>query len=98
MRSRIEPLKKVAGTLRAHEPLLLNWFRARKRISSGPTEGMNNRLQLTLRKAYGFRDLAGLGLVGGGTARSQGGIDPLSWSCPTVYLQCDSRPCRAARR
>ena len=55
MRSRIEPLKKVARMLRAHEPLLLNWFRARKQISSGPTEGLNNRLQLTLRKAYGFR-------------------------------------------
>jgi len=55
MRSRIEPLKKVVGMLRAHEPLLLNWFRARKQISSGPTEGLNNRLQLTLRKAYGFR-------------------------------------------
>lgn len=53
--SRIEPLKKVARMLRAHEPLLLNWFRARKQISSGPTEGLNNRLQLTLRKAYGFR-------------------------------------------
>jgi len=55
LRSRIEPLKKVARTLRAHERLLLNWFRARKEISSGPTEGLNNRLQLTLRKAYGFR-------------------------------------------
>jgi transposase len=55
LRSRIEPLKKVARMLRAHEPLLLNWFRARKQISSGPTEGLNNRLHLTLRKAYGFR-------------------------------------------
>jgi transposase len=55
LRSQIEPLKKVARMLRAHEPLLLNWFRARKQISSGPTEGLNNRLQLTLRKAYGFR-------------------------------------------
>ncbi len=55
LRSRIEPLKKVARMLRTHEPLLLNWFRARKQISSGPTEGLNNRLQLTLRKAYGFR-------------------------------------------
>jgi transposase len=55
LRSRIEPLKQVARMLRTHEPLLLNWFRARKQISSGPTEGLNNRLQLTLRKAYGFR-------------------------------------------
>ena len=55
LRSRIEPLKRVARMLQAHEPLLLNWFRANKQISSGPTEGLNNRLQLTLRKAYGFR-------------------------------------------
>jgi transposase len=55
LRSRIEPLKKVARMLRAHEPLLLNWLRAKKEISSGPTEGLNNRLKLTLRKSYGFR-------------------------------------------
>lgn len=55
LRSRLEPVKRVARMLRDHEPLLLNWFRANKQISSGPTEGLNNRLQLTLRKAYGFR-------------------------------------------
>jgi transposase len=55
LRSRLEPVKRVARTLRDHEPLLLNWFRANKQISSGPTEGLNHRLQLTLRKAYGFR-------------------------------------------
>jgi transposase len=55
LRSRIEPMKKVARMLRKHRPLLLNWFRAKKRISSGVVEGLNNRLKLTLRKAYGFR-------------------------------------------
>ena len=55
LRSRIEPVKRVARMLRDHEPLVLNWFRANKQISSGPTEGLNNRLQLTLHKAYGFR-------------------------------------------
>jgi transposase len=55
LRSRIEPVKRVARMLRDHEPLVLNWFRANQQISSGPTEGLNNRLQLTLRKAYGFR-------------------------------------------
>jgi len=55
LRSRLEPVKRVARMLRAHEPLLLNWFRANHQISAGPTEGLNNRLQLTLRKAYGFR-------------------------------------------
>jgi len=55
LRSRIEPMKKVARMLRKHRPLLLNWFRAKKRISGGVVEGLNNRLKLTLRKAYGFR-------------------------------------------
>ena len=56
LRSRIEPLK--TGSAHAARPMnlcCLNWFRANKQISSGPTEGLNNRLQLTLRKAYGFR-------------------------------------------
>jgi transposase len=55
LRSRIDPMKKVARMLRKHRPLLLNWFRAKKRISSAVVEGLNNRLKLTLRKAYGFR-------------------------------------------
>lgn len=55
MRSRIEPMKKVARMLRSHRELLLNWFRARKTISSGIIEGFNNRLKLTTRKSYGFR-------------------------------------------
>jgi transposase len=55
MRSRIEPMKKVARMLRSHRELLLNWFRARKTISSGVIEGLNNKLKLNTRKAYGFR-------------------------------------------
>jgi transposase len=55
MRSRIEPMKKVARMLRSHRELLLNWFRAKKTISGGVIEGFNNRLKLTTRKAYGFR-------------------------------------------
>jgi len=55
MRSRIEPMKKVALTLRRHEPLILNWFRARGEISAGSVEGLNNKLKLTFRKSYGFR-------------------------------------------
>jgi transposase len=55
MRSRIEPMKKVARMLRRHRPLLLNWFRARGEISSAVVEGFNNKAKLTTRKAYGFR-------------------------------------------
>ena len=55
MRSRIEPMKKVARMLRRHRPLILNWFRARGQISAGIVEGLNAKAKLTTRKAYGFR-------------------------------------------
>lgn len=55
LRSRIDPMKRVARMLRVHRPLLLNWFEAKKRISSGVVEGLNGRLKLTFRKSYGFR-------------------------------------------
>jgi transposase len=55
MRSQLEPMKKVARSLRGHEELLLNWFRAKGEISAGIVEGFNNKAKLTLRKAYGFR-------------------------------------------
>jgi transposase len=55
MRSKIEPMKKVAKTLRRHRELILNWFRAEGRISAGIVEGFNNKAKLTMRKAYGFR-------------------------------------------
>lgn len=56
MRSRLEPLKKVARSLRKHRPLLLNWFRAKGTISAGIVEGFNNKAKLTMRKSYGFRE------------------------------------------
>lgn len=55
MRSRLEPMKKVARTLRNHRPLILNWFHARGEISSGAVEGLNNKVKLVTRKSYGFR-------------------------------------------
>jgi transposase len=55
MRTRLEPMKKVARMLRRHRPLLLNWFHARGQISAGAVEGLNNKAKLTTRKAYGFR-------------------------------------------
>jgi transposase len=60
MRSRIEPMKKVARMLRAHEGLLLNWFRAQGTVSSGSVEGLNYNAKLAMRKAYGFRTLRGV--------------------------------------
>jgi transposase len=55
MRSRIEPMKKIARTLRTHRALLLNYFKARKEFSSGVVEGLNNKAKVTMRRSYGFR-------------------------------------------
>jgi transposase len=55
MRSRLEPMKKVARMLRNHEPLLLNWFRAKGEISNGVVEGLNNKIRVVTRRSYGFR-------------------------------------------
>ncbi len=55
MRSRIEPMKKVAKMLRNHRGLILNWFRAKKEFSSGVVEGLNNKAKVTTKMAYGFR-------------------------------------------
>ena len=55
MRSRIEPMKKFARTIRGHRELILNYFRAQKQFSSGVIEGLNNKAKVTMRKAYGFR-------------------------------------------
>src|SRR5947199_443019 len=55
MRSRIEPMKKIARSLRDHRELILNYFRAQKLLSSGVVEGLNNKAKVTMRKSYGFR-------------------------------------------
>lgn len=55
MRSRLEPLKKFVGTVRRHEELMMNWFKAKKQYSSGVVEGLNRKVNLVTRKAYGFK-------------------------------------------
>jgi transposase len=55
MYSRLDPLKDVAKMLRRHEELILNWFRARKQINNGITEGFNLNIKLAMRKARGFK-------------------------------------------
>ncbi len=55
LRSRLEPMKKIARTLRGHRTLILNWFRAKKEISCSAVEGMNTNAKLAIRKARGFR-------------------------------------------
>jgi transposase len=60
MRSRIEPMKKQARSLREHRELILNWFRAKGTISAGVVEGLNYNAKLTMKKAYGFRTAQGV--------------------------------------
>ena len=55
LRSRLEPMQKVAGMLRAHEHLILNWFRAKGEISAGAVEGLNNKIRVVTRRSYGLR-------------------------------------------
>jgi transposase len=55
MRSRIDPMKKIARSMRQHRELILNYFRAQKLFSSGVVEGLNNKAKVTMRRSYGFR-------------------------------------------
>ncbi len=60
MRHRSLPeLKKFVKTIRSHESLILNYFRAKSEtgttFSSGVVEGLNNKVKVCLRKSYGFR-------------------------------------------
>ena len=55
MRSRLEPIKDFVRMVRKHEPLILNWFHAKKEYSSGVVEGLNRKVNLVTRKSYGFK-------------------------------------------
>ncbi len=55
MRSKLEPMKKVAKTIRGHRSLLLNFFEAKNQISLGAVEGQNNKAKVVTRKSYGFK-------------------------------------------
>ena len=52
--SKISVLVKMAGTFRMHRSGLLNDHRCP--ISSGPLEGLNNKIKTLQRQAYGYRD------------------------------------------
>ena len=52
--SGLKEIQKMADTLRRHRQGILAYFRLR--ITSGPMEGMNNKVKVLLRKTYGLRD------------------------------------------
>lgn len=58
--SRIEPMQRMARTLKSHRDLLLNYFRAKKEYSSAVVEGLNNKVKVITRRSYGFRQLSTL--------------------------------------
>ena len=47
MRSRIEPMKKIARSPREHRELNLNYFQAQKLLSAGVVERLNNKAKVT---------------------------------------------------
>jgi transposase len=53
--TRIKPMVSLAKSLRAHRRGLLAYFQYP--ISTGPLEGMNNKIKVLKRQAYGFRDI-----------------------------------------
>ena len=54
--SKIRMLEQFADTLEEHQEGILNYYTCR--ISTGPLEGTNTKIQLMKRQAYGFRDYA----------------------------------------
>lgn len=63
LRSRLSPLRKFAKTLRAHEPLIMNWFTFKKAFSSAAVEGLNNKVRVVTRRSYGFKSFPVLEIV-----------------------------------
>jgi transposase len=56
IRSRLAPVKKVARMFRAHLGNILTFFV--HRLTNGPIEGLNNKIQGLIKKAFGYRNKA----------------------------------------
>ncbi len=54
-RSRMLPMKSISSMLQRHKDLLLNWFKAKKQYNSGIVEGLNYKVNILVRKAFGFK-------------------------------------------
>ncbi|MFP4173621.1 MAG: transposase [Candidatus Hydrogenedentota bacterium] len=51
----LRQLKKFAQTLASHRTSILAWYD--DPISTGPLEGINNKVKTLKRQAYGYRDI-----------------------------------------
>jgi transposase len=63
LKTNLDSMKSVAKMLRNHRALILNWFIPEKKLSSGIVEGLNLKAKLTIRKAYGFKNIDHLQLA-----------------------------------
>ena len=54
IRSRLAPVKKVARMCKSHLDNILTFFV--HRLTNGPIEGLNNKIQGLIKKAYGYRN------------------------------------------
>jgi len=54
IRSRLDPVKKVARTCKSHLEHILTFFV--HRLTNGPIEGLNNGIQGLIKKAFGYRN------------------------------------------
>jgi transposase len=54
IRSRLEPVKKVARMCKSHLGNVLTFFV--HRLTNGPIEGLNNAIQGLIKKAFGYRN------------------------------------------
>jgi transposase len=57
-RSRLEPFKRVAGTIRTHTEGIIAYVTSG--LSNGRTEGLNGKTRAITRRAYGFHSAHGL--------------------------------------
>jgi transposase len=55
VRSRLEPIKRFAKTVKSHWVGILRYFESR--LTSGAMEGINSRIQEIKRRARGFRNI-----------------------------------------
>ena len=57
-RSRLEPFKRVAATIREHADGILAYVRSG--LSNGRTEGLNGKARTITRRSFGFHSAHGL--------------------------------------
>jgi len=52
LRSKLKPFIKLATTIKKHKHCILAYVKTR--LTNGLTEGLNNKIRLIMRRAYGF--------------------------------------------